>query len=115
MTVPQNIQTFAALLSILDDVSEDKRVDFLMQLRIDNIADALVEDNPVHFTLLKRIMELLTLVPIEERYIVEEIAALANEKHTQLNYNQFRLFSGLGADDPGQNRLEDESDFPSLA
>lgn len=110
MISASSIKTFSTLLYDLNELCEDQRADFLMQLGIEKIADALVEDAPKHFTLLKRIMELLTLVPIEERYLVEEIATTANSKYTEHSYNQFGLFNNS---DDAEN--VEESDFPSPA
>ena len=94
---------FYTLSSTLTDTPEHERVEFLSEIGIDQVADLLIEDNPSHTTLLKRIVELLTLIPMEERYLIEEIATTANYKSTQQVYHQ-------------ETQLDDEEfDFPSLA
>jgi hypothetical protein len=111
MSTQGNIQNFYNLLLTLADIPSHERANFLSQSDIDHIATILVKDNPTHATLLKHIVELLTLIPMEERYIVEEIATKANYKHTQQSYNQFGLFDNSYDTDPDA----DEYNSPTLA
>lgn len=93
MSTVARSQCFYDLLLTLNNLPLSKRTRFLEETSVDRIADLLVEDTPKHFTLLNRIVELLTLIPMEERCIVEEITTVANSKHSRQLYNQSSLFS----------------------
>ena len=104
---------FYTLSSTLTDTPENERTAFLSEIGIDQVADLLIEDNPSHTTLLKRIVELLTLIPMEERYLIEEIATTANYKSAQQLYHQTTELNE--ADNIEQLFDDEQSDYLSPA